>query len=332
MLGIWLGLNQFDLAELMAIELIKSGLLDTIQDCGRFGFRSSGFGPSGPMDTTAFMTANVLVGNPPDAASIEISFPSPILKFHSDTVIAITGGDFEPRLNGEVIPLWSPVPIGSGDRLSFGRLTFGRFAYIAVSGGITTTRVLGSSSMNPTLPTSSSLTRLRKGQLIETGERYSNVSGRVSASNSLRPRYSRAPTLRVIDGPEWDFLTRDSRDAFEDLDFTVTNDSDRMGFRVSGSLALEPRSMELVSSPVTFGTVQLPPDGKPIVLMADHQTTGGYPRIANVIAADLPLLSQLQPRMAFGFKRVSPDHAVELLEERDRDLKMLSLAIGQALR
>lgn len=315
----------------MAIELISSGLLDTIQDGGRFGFRSSGFGPSGPMDPTAFMTANILVGNPLDAASIEISFPAPILKFHSDTVIAITGGDFEPRLNGEVIPLWSPIPIKIRDRLSFGKLMSGRFAYIAVSGGVVTARVLGSSSMNPTLPMSTSLTRLKKGQLIETGELYTEVTERVSTSHSLRPRYSKAPTLRVIDGPEWDFMTRDSRESFEDLDFSVTNDSDRMGFRVSGSLALEPRAKALVSGPVTFGTVQLPPDGKPIVLMADHQTTGGYPRVASVVAADLPLLSQLQPRMAFGFKRVSADHAVELLKERDKELKILSLAVSQVL-
>lgn len=316
----------------MVIGVLSSGLLDTIQDGGRFGFRSSGFGPSGPMDTTAFMTANILVGNQRDSASLEISFPSPILKFHCDTVIAITGADFDPLLNGSVIPLWSPIPVKTGDVLSFGKLRFGRFAYIAVSGGLETTRILGSSSMNPTLPTSSSMTKLRKGQRIKIGDLHTRVSERVFASHSLRPRYSKAPTLRVIEGPEWDLITRDSRETFEDRDFSVTNESNRMGFRVSGSLAVEQGVTQLVSSPVTFGTVQLPPDGKPIVLMADHQTTGGYPRIANIIGADLPLLSQLQPRMTFGFKRVTPDHAVELLEERDRDMKMLSLAIGQVLK
>jgi len=317
----------------MAVTIIKSGLLDSVRDAGRIGYRCLGIGPGGPMDQTAFLIANTLVGNHPETAALEISFPAPELEFSKDSVIAICGGDFSPEINGRAIPMWSPLPIQSGDILKFNRLRSGRFAYIAISGGIKSESVLGSSNAIPSISSNEvPKDRLGKGDRLEIGTGFTEVVGSVSASISVRPRYSNAPTLRVLKGPEWQALDASSREGFEEQDLRVTNTSDRMGYRLSGALVRATESESMVSGPVTFGTVQLLPDGNPIVLMADHQTTGGYPRICSVLMTDLPLMAQLQPRMSLGFKIVDEYHALELLRERNRDLRMLAIACKGVLR
>jgi antagonist of KipI len=285
------------------------------------------------MDSSAFLIANTLVGNQPEMAALEISFPAPQLEFSKESVITVCGGDFSPEINGTSLSMWSPKPIHRGDILSFKGLRSGRFAYIAISGGIRSESILGSAGAIPALPSNEGpAARLGKGDRLEVGDGFTDVIGSVSAAISIRPHYSSAPTLRMLKGPEWQILDAGSTESFEEMDFCVTNTSDRMGYRLSGSLGRASASDHMLSSPVTFGTVQLPPDGNPIVLMADHQTTGGYPRIGAVLMTDLPLLAQLQPRMKLGFKIVDEYHARELLEERNKDLKMLSMACKSVLR
>jgi len=318
----------------MSIKILKTGILDTVQDCGRFGHRRLGFGPGGPMDPTAFMIANTLAGNDACAAALEFSFPSPVLEFSRDTVISICGANFQPSINGIEIDGWGPRIIRKGDRLSFKKNIFGRFAYLAVSGGIISETILGSASTNPKVPIGDRCGRaLMKGETLEVGRGSStHVSGKFAAGYSIRPKYSEAPTIRVTPGPEIESLDTNSIEKLEEMDFTVTNSSDRMGYRLSGNLTRLPESSSMLSSPVTFGTIQAPADGNPIVLMADHQTTGGYPRIAQILVTDIPLLAQLQPGRRLGFKFVTSDHAAELLTERNRDLRMLALASRNVLK
>lgn len=317
----------------MAIKILKNGILDTVQDSGRIGYRAFGFGPGGPMDPTAFMIANILVGNDSGAGALEFSFPSPELEFTKASVISICGGEFSPSINGIEIDTWCPVLIRKGDRLTFKKNIFGRFAYLAVSGGILSEMILGSVSTNPKVPIGERCGRaLLKGETIEIGVGATDVLGRVAAGQSIRPRYSDAPTIRVTRGPEFHSLDSESIEKFDELDFKVTNSSDRMGYRMSGSIGEISESSSMLSSPVTFGTIQVPPDGNPIALMADHQTTGGYPRVAQILMTDLPLLAQLQPGKRLGFKIVNSDHAAELLMERNRDLRMLALASRNILK
>jgi antagonist of KipI len=285
------------------------------------------------MDTTAFMIANALVGNDLSSPCLEISFPGPALEFTKDAVIAVCGGDFSPRIDGMERCNWSPLQIAKGSTLDFSALRFGRFAYVSVSGGLNVKQVLGSSSSTPSISTDLGFpAKLKAGDEIRFNPRFTGVVANRTASYSIRPRYSKTPTIRITKGPEWDALSEESQLRLEHTDFTVSNASNRMGFRLKADIGQRDSIRQMLSSPVTCGTIQLPPDGNPIVLMADHQTTGGYPRIGNVVATDIPLLAQMQPRQRIGFKIVDESHARELLMERYKDLAMLSVACLTNLR
>jgi KipI family sensor histidine kinase inhibitor len=303
------------------ITLVRPGLLTTVQDLGRAGLRSEGVPLSGAADPFALRVANLLAGNPEDAAGLEVMLAGPELEFEEETVVAVAGADFEGA------PAWRAIRIAAGQRLAFGECLRGCRAYIAVSGGIATEPVLGSRS-----------TYLRggfggwEGRALRAGDRLpvgrpSGAPPRLGGivSPGIRPGYSPAPTLRVVPGPQAPEFGPELFDAT----FAVGRQSDRMGLRLEGPELARKAGHELASSAVTPGTVQIPPDGRPIVLLADGQTIGGYPQAAVVAAVDLPLAAQLRPGDRVRFQAIDLAEADRLARARDRDLAFLRTGLGR---
>ena len=308
----------------MSIVVQKPGILTTIQDSGRSGYRRLGINPNGAMDTVAARIANVLAGNAKSEAVIETHFPACEIQFKSQTSFAIAGADFDSELNGSPIRNWSSATASNGDLLRFKGVRFGARSYVAVAGGLVVDQWLGSSSTNLIAGAGGLNGRpLQTGDSIDTNQAAHHAMH--VAGPSVIPRYSRFPTVRIVVGNEFDFLTATSERSFLNEGFSLTNDCNRMGFRLSGPPLYLLHKREMISAPVTFGTIQLLPDGQLIVLMADHQTAGGYPRIGNVISTDLPLLAQCQPGDGVSFALVTIDEAERLAEQFEKELNYLSV-------
>ncbi len=308
----------------MAIIVRKPGMLSTVQDLGRVGHRNLGINPGGVMDRTATRILNTLVGNPESAAVIEMHFPAATIEFDADTVFAVGGADFAPMLDDAPIETWQTKLASEGTVLSFSKKRFGERTYLAVKGGIETEPWLGSRSTNTVAGAGGF-----SGRALKSGDRLECLSSRslvrLGAGVSIRPGYSRSPVIRVVAGPEFEFVTALSEQQFLEGQFALTASCDRMGYRLSGPPLSLLHDFQLVSSGVNFGTVQLLPDGQLIVLMADHQTSGGYPRIASVVEADLPLLAQCGPAAQISFEMISLEAAESLALRLENELCFLKL-------
>lgn len=304
----------------------KSGLQSTFQDLGRRGFGRFGVNPGGVMDTAAARIVNALCGNSDGEPVLEMNFPAPVIEFTSACVFALGGADLDARLNGSPISPGRLQNASAGDVLSFaGRLT-GAVAYLAVGGGFVLDEWLGSAGTNLAAEMGGFHGRaLGKGDHVEFCNERSAAPNLI-ASPSLLPLYTSFPTVRFVRGPEFDLLSVGSVEMLRKITFSVTANSNRMGFRLAGPKLSTRRAIEMVSSGVNFGTVQLLPDGQLIILMADHQTTGGYPRIATIIPTDLPLVAQLVPGGKIGFHEVSIEEAESLYFRFEKDLNLLRTA------
>jgi antagonist of KipI len=317
----------------MAFSIIKPGLLDTIQDLGRHGFGNWGVGPGGAMDIYAAQVANLLVGNDKQEAVIEIHFPGPQILFEQNTLIAITGADFSPTINDEVIPCWQPVVVRKNTVLHFPSLVQGGRCYLSVHGGYCLKKWLNSFSthLKATAGGWDGLA-LKKGDelpfnentiyfagLLKEESNFETLPWRVNTDNI----YQHPHEIGFIPGHEWAFLSAAAKNSFLENNFLIHPSSDRMGYQLKGAPLILERSLELVSSAVSFGTVQLLPSGQLIVLMADHQTTGGYPRIAHVVSAHLPKLAQLRPCDTIQFKLMDLEAAEQMLVSRQKELHIL---------
>lgn len=304
----------------------KPGILTTVQDLGRTGHRSLGINLNGVMDRTAAKLVNTLLGNDENEAVIEMHFPAAEIEFEADCSFAIGGADFLGELKEVQITNWSSFTVAKGDILRFTKPVSGSRCYLATPGGFAIPEWLGSRSTNMIANVGG-----YEGRTLHLNDRIGLLAARTTRPHtigpSIIPKYSRFPTVRVIASGEFDLLTAISERAFLNDGFTVTKDSNRMGYRLSGPALHLIDKKELVSAAVTFGTIQLLPDGQLIVLMADHQTAGGYPRIANVISADLPLLAQLGPKDGVSFHLVSIEEAEGLAAEFERDLCRLRTGI-----
>lgn len=270
------------------------------------------------MDRTALRLINILLGNAEEANVLEMHFPAGEIRFEKDTTFALGGADFAAELNGTPISNWYRVQARSGDILQFTGVVRGTRTYLACGGGIECERTLGEA------------TKRFKGGVRLDVKNISSPRGSVGAeiASSMVPHYLRFPTVRVVAGPEFESLTGVSEASFFREQFTVCNDSDRMGFRLDGRPLYRMDEFELVSAGVTFGTIQVLPNGQMIVLMADHQTSGGYPRIAQVIAHDLPLLAQLGPGDKVAFHRIEIAEAERIAIQFERDLALLQAAVS----
>jgi antagonist of KipI len=300
----------------MSITIIKPGICSAVQDLGRTGYRSLGIGPGGVMDFFAASVANYLVGNDEKAAVIEMHFPAATILFQSDALISITGADFDAHLNDTPVSLYQPIFITKGAILSFKKNCSGVRAYIAISGGLIIDQWLGSYSTHLKVKAGGFKGRLlQKDDLIGLNTiALTNRNKNFSLALSVIERmYTNENTIRCIAGPEYHLMNAASENIFSNASFVISNQSDRMGYRLQGEALLLKTPMELISSPVGFGTIQLLPNGQLIVLMADHQTTGGYPRIASVITADLPRLAQLPVNTVIKVKLITLSKAEEIL-------------------
>jgi antagonist of KipI len=288
----------------------KPGLLTTVQDLGRAGHRKFGVPPSGAMDRFALAAANRLVGNLEGAAGLECALNGPVLLALQPCLVAVTGADFTPAVNGAEVPLWTSLYLAAGERLSFAGRKWGARCYVAVAGGLAGSRWLGSLATYLLVEKGGFA-----GRTLEAGDVLSLAAPAPRPliadrhlSRRLLPEYSREPALAAIPGPHHRRLTRAARVALLKSVFAVSRDADRMGFRLEGP-PLELTGSELLSIGLTMGAVQLPIGGQPILLMADHQTAGGYPVILGVSRAALPLAAQLLPGDRLTFKEVGVPEA-----------------------
>jgi antagonist of KipI len=282
-----------------------------VQDLGRPQAMASGVSPGGAMDRFAHSAANLLLFNDRGAPTLECTLLGPRLVAEAACVIAITGGDLDPRVNDHPAPMWTAVAIAPGDVLSFGRRRVGARAYVAVDGGFVADRWLGSMSTDVMAGRGGIHGRaLAAGDVLFRGESWRPAIAGRELATVLRTDYS-DHSLHVVDGPHLDRLTAASREAFFAVTLALSTASNRMGYRLDGP-ELEATGDELLSFGLVAGAVQLPSGGLPILLMADHQTAGGYPVIAVVTSASMPVAAQLAPGDELRFVETSIASALEM--------------------
>jgi len=312
----------------MSIRVLRPGLLTTVQDRGRHGHQHVGLCPGGAMDPVSLALANALVGNPLGAAALEITVIGPELEFERDTLVAICGAEFQGAF-----PHNRPVLARAGSKLSVGRAARGARAYLAAAGGFAIEPVLGSrSTYLPGRFGGFEGRALRHGDLLVLAEDVSRERfARLKRKNGASVRWSAPPltlpdrepiVVHAIEGQHYASFDSTAQRAFFDTVWRVAPESNRMGFRLSGPPLGRPQGDEILSGPTCLGSVQVPPSGVPIALMADHQTTGGYPRIAEIVSADVPRVAQLAPGATLHFALCSLDMAREL--RRDASLRLES--------
>jgi antagonist of KipI len=291
-----------------SVEVVKPGLLTTVQDLGRIGFQKFGVPTSGAMDRTALRAANLLVGNDEGAAGLEATGEGPALRPLGDVVLAVVGATMEARVDGRTVDLGRSMLVRSGHLIDLGRAARGLRAYVAVAGGIDVPVVLGSrSTCLPAAFGGFQGRPLRQGDVLSIGparRRLSDLSGRALPSGWTWPDTD-CLTLRVTLGPQDDRFTAAGIQTFLSNEYRVTAEIDRMGIRLHGPPIAHRAGADIISDSIPWGAVQIPPDGQPIVLLADRQTTGGYAKIAVVIAEDADRLAQAVPGQIVRFRETS---------------------------
>ena len=308
-------------------------MLDTIQDLGRFGYQQFGINPTGAMDRFAAVIANILVGNKQDAPVIEMHFPAPSILFEKTSLIALCGADFDANVNGIPVPTDRPVMINHGRTLQFRSLKNKSHCYLAVSGGINIPLWLNSYSTNIMAEAGGYSGRrlIKDDMLLLNAENSYNLPGDIDLMVlpwKANGDYGMGPESEVllIKSNEWDWLDKGSQEKFLKNPFYISPNSDRMGYRLASEPLYATVKTELISSAVNFGTIQLLPDGQLIILMADHQTTGGYPRLGNIITTHLPKLAQMKGGEEIRFKFTDHDTAESLLIKQHQHLLQLEIA------
>ncbi|MCW3087090.1 MAG: biotin-dependent carboxyltransferase family protein [Sediminibacterium sp.] len=322
----------------MSIRIIKNGLLDTVQDRGRYGYQHLGINPGGVMDPVAMRVANALTGNDITEAVLEMHFPAAEMVFEETALIALTGADFAPTLNGESVPLLQPLLVEKGVVLRFTKQLTGARAYLAVAGGFQATNWLNSYSTHLKVKAGGFEGRaLRKDDRLVFKEIRAYDLPNTHGWRSL-PWTANVPALYrftkpcFIAGAEFDWLTEHAQQQIHTMRFTADPKSDRMGYRLRGEPLQAMRTDELLSTAVTRGTMQLLPGGQLIILMADHQTTGGYPRIGHIAGTSIPFLAQLRPGENFSLEQITISEAEKLQAAQERDLQQLQNACNFRLQ
>ena len=308
------------------IEVINPGLFTTVQDYGRWGYQAFGVSVAGVMDRLAYKTANLLLDNDEQAAVLEFTMLGGEYKFLTNSWIALSGADMEARLNGNILQNWAVSKVQANDILTLGWTQAGCRAYLAVAGGYDLPKVLGSRATH----TRSKLGGL-EGRILKKDdriaflgqEREKNIAA-LCLPPEMIPIQTTDIELRVLLGPqEMDFTLR-GRNTFFNSIYTVTAEADRMGYRLEGAVVEHATQPDIVSDALCQGAIQIPGQGKPIIMMADRQTTGGYTKLGSVIGSDLRLLAQAKPGDAINFVEVTDAQAVAALQQEEnfyRELK-----------
>ena len=285
------------------IRIIKAGLQTTVQDNGRWGFQQYGMPVAGAMDINSLHLANKLVNNDLNEACLEATIDGPTIEFEAETYISICGANMQAQINTTSVEMYKTLYVKQGDILSFKGLIRGCRVYIAFAGGIRVPKVMGSKSTYLRGKLGGFNGReLKSGDEIEIGT--NNINEIKVATNDEIPVFKDSFTARIIAGPEAEYFSLKGLETFLYAEYTLSQQCDRMGYRLAGEKIEHKSKVEIISSGIAFGTIQVPSHGEPIIMMADRQTTGGYPRIACVISEDLPYLAQLKRGDKLRFKEV----------------------------
>ncbi|MRG86301.1 5-oxoprolinase subunit C family protein [Salinibacillus xinjiangensis] len=329
------------------IKVLKPGLLTSIQDLGRYGYQKYGVIASGVMDPFSHRVANLLVGNDENCPTMEISLLGPVIEFQQDAIISICGGNLTPTIDYKPIYMWRTIFVKKGSELRFGPAETGCRAYLAVAGGFDIPIIMDSYS-----------TYLRgeiggyHGRALQAGdevafgdssERANRIMDKLvkanrdssqsfmdanwSVATEMLPELTGRSAVRVTKGRQYELFSEESQKQFQAESFRVSTQSDRMGYRLEGPALHLKEPEELISEAVSFGSVQVPSDGNPIVLLADRQTTGGYPKIAQVATVDLPCMAQLKPGEAVRFEFINHSEAQRLYLAREQYMRSLKNGI-----
>lgn len=328
----------------MRITVLEPGLLTTVQDDGRFGYQKHGVIVSGAMDMYSMKLGNIAVGNKPSEGVLEITLVGPSLKIEKNNLISITGANLSPTINDEKVPMGRPIFIKEDSILKFGRCISGCRAYLSIAGGFKLPTVMNSKStyLRGNLGGKDGRA-LRKDDILEVGSKSSlslNIIKKLEIShkknNFIYPSWylhkaiyegTGQEIVRVFEDRQFKGISEKSINDFFSQEFTVNTKSDRMGYRLNGPKIELKKSLEMISEEVSFGTIQVPPDGDPIILLADRATAGGYPKICHVASVDLSKLVQLKPSDNVSFKKITLKEAEKLYLEREEYIEKLRLAI-----
>ena len=311
------------------IQVQEPGLFTTVQDLGREGFGAMGVSASGAADAISLRLGNRMVGNQEGAAGLEMTLLGGTFTFLERALLALTGSDFGAALDGKPVELWSSFEAKAGQTLRLGPTRTGARCYLCVRGGIAIELFLGSASTHILSGLGGLEGRaLRKGDVLKMGAESGAFHERRLTGRALKELQPRR-VLRVTEGPQSDWFPESARRLFYESRYRVAEESNRMGIRLEGAIVPVPSGAEMmISEGVSLGAIQVPEGGKPIILFVEQQTTGGYPKIANVISADLHSLGQLRPRDEIRFERVDWETARALLREQEKLMATEDLISG----
>lgn len=324
---------------MLKIQIEMPGILTTVQDQGRVGYMEYGVRTGGVMDQQSGRLANALAGNKASAAVLEMTLMGITAVLEGEGVVALTGADMGACLDGIPVERYCAIPVRGKSRLTMGMAKNGCRGYLAVSGGIDVAPVMGSRSTD----VKCSLGGL-EGRLLKAGdELHSGTDSAEAAETEIlqkellalpRPvKFDAAPTVRVVEGPQADWFSEEARSRFYESEYKVSGESDRMGMRLEGESVESLHGVDIVSDGIAFGSIQIPKNGKPIVMMADHQTIGGYAKLGTVCSFDLPKLAQLKPGDKVHFEKISIEKAQFLLqhpEEQERSSDLVFRSRGES--
>lgn len=300
-------------------KILNPGLLTTVQDLGRYGFQRYGVSASGVMDDFSAKVANKLVNNNENDAVLETTLKGVELEFLKDTIFAITGGDCQSTLNGKNIDLWKSYKATKGDILKIGICKSGLRNYLAFSGGIDVPLIMNSRSTNLKAKVGGySGRKLMGGDILKVFS--SDNSSTLEFNRNLIPSYQKALEIKIILGQQSDEFTDEGINTFFNETYTISQESDRMGIRLasdSGATIKHKVSADIISDGITFGAIQVPGSGQPIIMMADRQTTGGYTKIGNVISNDLSKLAQATPGTKIKFINYNLNDAINEIKNTE---------------
>ena len=314
----------------MSAELciIRPGALTTVQDLGRWGAQSQGVPVAGPMDPVSHRIANALVGNDAGSATLEVTLIGPEVEFQDDRAVAVAGAEFELLLDGRPVAAGA-LEVRAGSRLRFASRRRGARAYLSVAGGIDVPPVLGSRATHLVSRMGGLNGRaLAAGDCLRLGERPVRLARVSGAVPSIAPVAEGRARVRVMPGPQHDRFADEALDILQSATFRIANDSDRMGFRLEGPRLPHKHGADIISDATPFGVLQVPESGQPLLLMADRQTTGGYPKIATVITADVGVAGQLGPGDGIAFSICSRQEAIAALIAQERALMALERPVA----
>jgi biotin-dependent carboxylase-like uncharacterized protein len=310
------------------IQVQEPGLFTTVQDLGREGFGAMGVSASGAADAISLRLGNRMVGNHEGAAGLEMTLLGGMFTFLERARLALTGSDFGATLDGKPVELWSSFEAKAGQTLRLGPTRTGARCYLCVQGGIAVELFLGSASTHILSRLGGHEGRaLRKGDALKIGAESGAIHERRLTARALKELQPRK-VLRVTEGPQSDWFPESARRLFYESRYRVAEESNRMGIRLEGAIVPVPSGGDMISEGVSLGAIQVPEGGKPIILFVEQQTTGGYPKIANVISADLHSLGQLRPRDEIRFERVDWETARALLREQEKLMASEDLISG----